>query len=199
MSIEQSLAPRHVSSGLPILTAQAITDFGKWLEGFYVERQVTLPFPEKIRVLDIPAALFAYGATSKTGAVIVNPTQLDSYGGMESYERPTKWDHFYHRYDAWIKTQSRTEYAEKKTLEALDKVAESMNLGPQPEDENPNPPVKRGYVLRRSGLNAYMKRHGHEYAVPEGATIIEDENEEREVAVVVPETDDITNDIVDNF
>lgn len=190
MSIEQGSAPAYRPS-YPILTDQSIQDFGVWLKKFEIEKLIKVPAPDKIRVIDIQAALEAFGAVSKTGAIIVNVTQTNDWGGIESYERPTKWDLFYQKYDAYMAVEGRKQFGEQKRLEGLDEVAKKMGFGKEAEPviEKKEEPKKKGYFLTRSGLNRYRETHGHEYDVPAGIEVVED----------LPAEDETIKEIVDNF
>ena len=138
----------------PKFTPQQISEFGMFLDKFRETRlvpalektsytseelvemllnEIVNPGFETIRTININEAAVEFGALSKKiyngkpcYSILLAPLQTDDNGYIKRYERPTKYDLFFHKYQLWSDAMKRKKYAEGEKMKEYARMADQM-------------------------------------------------------------------------
>lgn len=135
---------------MPEYSKQELEKFGEFLEGFKEEKEVTVRIPkkgivnemlaalaeefslakkEKIHPINMQEAMVAFGAMVKRGG---------TYAVLVSDARPTKYELFWDKYEAWEKSRARKAFAQERELDELDAMKkEALEHARAPEPVEP--------------------------------------------------------------
>ena len=119
----------HEEIEMPTYTQEDLDDFGKFLAQFRTQKEVVDKKTKQkmtINPINMNEAMVSFGAMKKRDhlgipcyEIIFKVTETDGYGHIKRYERPTQFELFEHKYDAW----SRRNYAVQKQEEEYEKMA----------------------------------------------------------------------------
>jgi uncharacterized protein YktA (UPF0223 family) len=114
---------------MPTYSKEELNDFGTFLDQFRTKKEVVdKKTKEKMTIdpIDMNEAMTSFGAMKKkenhgviTYEVILQVSERDGYGRIKRYERPTQYELFWHKYDAW----SHRQYAVQMQNEEYEKMA----------------------------------------------------------------------------
>lgn len=123
---------------LPRFSEDELDKFGEELENFMEEKTFVAKgkYPGGTgRVLNFNEAACSYGALRKI-EYLNNPCYLvrlkaidfDDYGNPRGYQQPSLYERFVDKYEQYSTMMSRRNFIEKKKLEGLQELADSMGI-----------------------------------------------------------------------